>query len=132
MPVFENYSLEQLDQTLSIFYMEMRNKKGDMYKKSTLLSYRQGIQRHIIQTRDIDLKGDAFKKSNKAFQCMGKELKNLALGLAAVNHYPPIEDTDLAKTLFASNPADAQLLQYKISQSFIFLNSSKIKLLNKF
>ena len=26
---FENYSLEQLDQTLSNFYMEMRNKKGD-------------------------------------------------------------------------------------------------------
>jgi hypothetical protein len=115
---FENCSLEQLDQTLSNFYMEMRNKKGDMYKKSTLLSYRQGIQRHINQTRDIDLKGDAFKKLNKAFQCMGKELKKL--GLAAVNHYPPIEDTDLAKTLFASNPDDAQLLQYKISQSFIF------------
>jgi hypothetical protein len=51
---------------------------------------------------------------------MGKELKNR--GLAAVNHYPPIKDTDLAKmyTLFASNPDDAQLLQYKVSQSFIF------------
>jgi len=112
---FENCPLEQLDQTLSNFYMEMRNKKGDTYKKSTLLSYRQDIQRHISQTRDIDLKGDAFEKSNRAFQCIGKELKNLALGLAAVNHYPPIEDTDLAKTLFASNPDDTQLLQYKIS-----------------
>jgi hypothetical protein len=51
---------------------------------------------------------------------MGKELKKL--GLAAVNHYPPIEDTYLAKiyTLFASNPDDAQLLQYKVCQHFIF------------
>jgi hypothetical protein len=30
---FENCSLEHLDQTLSYFYMEMRNKKGDMYSK---------------------------------------------------------------------------------------------------
>jgi hypothetical protein len=30
---FENCSLEHLDQTLSNFYMEMRNKKGDMYSK---------------------------------------------------------------------------------------------------
>lgn len=51
---------------------------------------------------------------------MGKELKNL--GLAAVNHYPPIEDTDLAKmdTLFANNPDDAQLLKYKVSQNKFF------------
>ena len=113
---FENCPLEQLDQTLSNIYMEMRNKKVDTYKKSTLLSYRQDIQRHISQTWDIDLKGDAFKKSNKAFQYMNKELKKL--GLAAVNHYPHIEDTDLAKmhTLFASNPDDAQLPQYKVSQ----------------
>jgi hypothetical protein len=49
-------------------------------------------------------------------QCMGKELKKL--GLAAVNHYPVIEDTYLAKmyTLFASNTDDAQLFQYKVSQ----------------
>jgi hypothetical protein len=69
---------------------------------------------------NIDLKGDAFRKSNKAFQCMGKGLRKV--GLATVNHYPPIKDTDLAKmyTLFASNPDDAQLLQYKVSQHFIF------------
>jgi hypothetical protein len=76
---FENCSLEQLDQTLSNFYMEMGNKKGDTYEKSTLLSYRQGIQRHISQAWDIDLKGDAFKKSNKAFLCMNKELIKLVL-----------------------------------------------------
>ena len=30
---FENCSLEHFDQTLSNFYMEMRNKNGDMYSK---------------------------------------------------------------------------------------------------
>jgi hypothetical protein len=50
---------------------------------------------------------------------MGKELK--MLGLPVVNHYPHIEDTDLTKmyTRFASNPDDAQLLQYNVSQNFI-------------
>jgi hypothetical protein len=50
---------------------------------------------------------------------MGKKLK--MLGLAAVNHYPHIEDTYLTKmyTRFASNPGDAQLLQYNVSQHFI-------------
>ena len=99
---FENCSLEHLDQTLSNFYMEMRNKKGDMYSKIHT-SIRQGIQRHISETRDIDLISDAFKTSNKAFQC--KKLK--MLGLAVVNHYPHIEDTDLTKmySRFASNSA---------------------------
>ena len=68
--------------------MEMRNKNGEMYKKTTMQSYRQGLQRHLSKTRDIDiLKGDNFKMSKKAYQCMTKELKRL--GLAA--------DADLEK-----------------------------------
>jgi hypothetical protein len=45
---FENCSLEQLEQTLSNFYMEMGNKKGDTYEKSTLLSYRNVDQHNIF------------------------------------------------------------------------------------
>ena len=37
---FENCYLEQLDQTLSNLYMEMRNKKADMYKKKNPHFYR--------------------------------------------------------------------------------------------
>ncbi|CAG2185548.1 unnamed protein product [Mytilus edulis] len=63
---FESYDDAQLDDVLSKFYMEMRNKNGEMYKKTTMQSYRQGLQRHLSKTRDIDiLKGDNFKKSQK-------------------------------------------------------------------
>ncbi|CAG2243519.1 unnamed protein product [Mytilus edulis] len=93
---FESYDDAQLDDVLSKFYMEMRNKNGEMYKKTTMQSYRQGLQRHLSKTRDIDiLKGDNFKKSQKAYQCMTKELKRL--GLAAVEHYPAIADADIEK-----------------------------------
>ncbi|CAC5364871.1 unnamed protein product [Mytilus coruscus] len=63
---FESYEDEQLDDVLVKFYMETRNKNGDMYKKSTMQSYRQGLQRHLSETRDIDiLRSDNFKKSKK-------------------------------------------------------------------
>ncbi|CAG2211446.1 unnamed protein product [Mytilus edulis] len=76
--------------------MEMRNKDGEMYKKSTMQSYRQGLQHHLSKTRDIDiLKSDNFKKSKKAYQCMTKELKRL--GMAAVEHCPAIADADMEK-----------------------------------
>jgi hypothetical protein len=64
---------QRLDDILENFYLEIRNKSGQLYKQSTMNSYRQGLQRHLNQNRDIDiLKGDAFKKSIKAFKCIGK------------------------------------------------------------
>lgn len=115
---FENYSKTQLDDVLETFYMESRNKKGDMYKKSTLMAYRHGIQRHLEQTRtDIDItKGDDFKKSNRSFKCVTKELKKQ--GLAVVNHHPSITDDDLERMygfLTTDNLEDPQLLQYKVN-----------------
>ncbi|VDH93435.1 Hypothetical predicted protein, partial [Mytilus galloprovincialis] len=55
---FESYDDAQLDDVLSKFYMEMRNKNGEMYKKTTMQSYRQGLQRHLSKTRDIDILKD--------------------------------------------------------------------------
>ena len=46
---FESFGIEQLDDVLSTFYLEMRNKNGEMYKKTTMQSYRQDIQRHLAQ-----------------------------------------------------------------------------------
>jgi hypothetical protein len=44
---FESFSKAELDNVLSRYYVELRNKKGEMYKKSTLIAYRHGIQRHF-------------------------------------------------------------------------------------
>jgi len=48
-----------------------------MYKKSSLIAYIHGIQRHLEKTtQEIDiLKGDDFKKSAIFFKGMTKELK---------------------------------------------------------
>ena len=37
----------RLDKTLTLFYAEARDKNDEMYKKTTLTSDRQGIQRHL-------------------------------------------------------------------------------------
>ena len=77
-------------------------------------------QRHLNQNRDIDiLKGDAFKKSIKAFKCIGKELKRV--GLAAIEHYPSIADEDLQKmySYFSRNIDDPQVLQHKVNVIYV-------------
>ena len=115
---FESFGIEQLDDVLSTFYLEMRNKNGEMYKKTTMQSYWQGIQRHLAQRRECDItKDDDFKKSNNSFKFMMKELTKV--GLAAVENYPPIEDDDMEKLYryFCQNLDDAQLLQYKVKQN---------------
>jgi len=33
---FESFGIEQMDDVLSTFYLEMRNKEGEMYKKTTM------------------------------------------------------------------------------------------------
>lgn len=67
---FEGLSCEELDRLLGRFYVELRNNKGEMYKKTTLLSYRQGIQRFLQSIRpDVDIiKGPLFRESNKFFK----------------------------------------------------------------
>ncbi|XP_033759203.1 uncharacterized protein LOC117341461 [Pecten maximus] len=115
---FENFTQDDLDSKLSSFYVEMRNKNGDMYKKSTLISYRHGLQRHLEKCRsdNIDITNhNIFRKSSQAFKGMSKELKRQ--GLAAVNHHPPVSDGDLKNLyhyLLQGNLEDAQLLQYKV------------------
>ena len=112
---FEQYTIEQMDDSLASFYLEMRNKEGKHYKKTTMQAYRQGLNRHLQKCRDIDIcNEDIFKKSCKSFKGMTKELKRL--GLAAIEHHPSIEESDIEKmySYFCKNLEDAQLLQYKV------------------
>jgi len=44
---FENSSSEILAPVLLKFYAEMRNKKGALYKCSSLLAIRNGLARHL-------------------------------------------------------------------------------------
>lgn len=60
----------------------MRNRKGEMYRKGTLIAYRHGLQRYLEKAgKGFDIiKGAEFKLSMKAFKCMTKEMKRQGLG----------------------------------------------------
>ncbi|VDI10339.1 Hypothetical predicted protein [Mytilus galloprovincialis] len=77
-------------------------------------AYRQGLNRHLQKCRDIDIcNEDIYQKSCKSFKGMTKELKRL--GLAAIEHHPSIEESDIEMySYFCKNLEDAQLLQYKV------------------
>lgn len=112
---FEDFQCEKLDDLLSKFCMEARTKDGEMYKKSTMLSYRQGLQRYLERHKEINIiKGEEFKKSTKAFKCIGKELKKQ--GLAVIDHYLAITDQHLEAIYdyLTKRLEDAQILQYKV------------------
>lgn len=83
---FESLSKAELDNVLSRYYVEVRNKKGEMYKKSTWIAYRHGMQRYLEKTtQDIDiLKGENFKKSAIFFKGMTNELKKVARLLLSI------------------------------------------------
>ena len=101
-------------------YAEARDKNGEMYKKTTLTSYRQGIQRHLDAMRDdkIDIvKGNEFSTSAKVFEGVVKQMKRE--GKAAVDHHQFISDADL-EVLYAyldswRTSDSAQILQHKVN-----------------
>ncbi|KAJ8300254.1 hypothetical protein KUTeg_021773 [Tegillarca granosa] len=70
---------QELDETLADFYLEIRNKNGDMYKKITLVAYRHGIQRYLVSHRPNDntdiVRGSEFKKVAKSFQINDKGIE---------------------------------------------------------
>lgn len=65
-----------LDRLLDRFYLELRNPKGESYKKTTMMSYRHGIHRNM-QTKRPDINiiyGAEFRKSCKVFKGVTIEL----------------------------------------------------------
>jgi hypothetical protein len=116
---FESLPHTELDRLLGTFYVELRNQRGEMYKKTTMMSYRHGIQRHLQTTRpDIDIiHGAEFRESCKVFKGVTMELKRQGLG--GVDHHPPISDADIAKLYeYLSSSDSAEVLQHKVHVCF--------------
>ena len=69
---FENFSDEQLDATLTKFYVCARSRNGELYKGKTLQSLRYGINRYLQAppyNRPINImSGTAFVKSNESYK----------------------------------------------------------------
>ncbi|KAG1683585.1 hypothetical protein GQR58_009921 [Nymphon striatum] len=110
-----------LDLILYRFYAETRNLKGEKYKKTTMLSIRGGLNRHMNMIRrhkkmeEIDLARDPqFTESNSMFKAVGKVLKSE--GKASIDHHPPVELDDLKKirNYFIENIENPAILQQAV------------------
>ena len=92
----EQMPVDQLDNFLSKFYPALRKVDGSLYTKKSMQGIRYGIQRHLQDSRGIDIVKDiGFSESNKSFKAMMVKLKNEGLGF--VQHKSVIPKSDFAK-----------------------------------
>ncbi|XP_068692575.1 uncharacterized protein [Montipora foliosa] len=69
---------KQLDNSLSQFYIEARSKRGEEYSKSSLISFRNAIERHLNNppyNKTLKLNSASFTNSNRMLNAKIKSLK---------------------------------------------------------
>ena len=107
-------SAAELDDALRRFYAEARNKNKEEYSRSSLLGFRNAIERHFT-AHGINLKltkTPQYQASNKMLECKLKV--NRRQGKENVKHKPVIEPADIVKmkeSLFLSYENAAGLLR---------------------
>lgn len=74
---YGNDSNEKLNSVLRKFYAELRKKNGELYSKSSLISIRYGLQRHILKLKGVNIiNNHEFKSANDVFKaCYRRKLK---------------------------------------------------------
>ncbi|XP_033125588.1 uncharacterized protein LOC117123684 [Anneissia japonica] len=114
-------SIAELDEVLTRFYAEVRQRNGEIYMKKSMISLRYGLQRHFVTTRNVDVINDArFRPSNQMFCAVLARLKQD--GKDIVRHKQPITLEDRQKMydqniLGTDNPT---CLQRKVFFDLIF------------
>lgn len=62
-----------MNERLRSFYAELRNSKGEMYKRTSLVAIRSGLARHLSKCNSYNITKDVeFKSSNVMFAAMCK------------------------------------------------------------
>ena len=93
---FENWSKAYLDSCLRCFYAEVRSASGELYKRTSLFSIRNGINRYLSKTSSINITKDAeFDASIDMFLSMCKY--TVREGKGSVVHRDGIEHSDIEK-----------------------------------
>ena len=101
---FETFSNQELNNILADLYLDLRKVDGTLYKCTSLVNFRHGLNRFLKSSRNIDIiKGDEFLSANRSFQASLAELKRNGMG--GVEHYAEIAETDLQK-LYQSSRLD--------------------------
>ena len=115
---FEDLDEENLNNLLAQFYMEVRTEKGEFLSKSTFVTIRAGIQRHLDGppfNKNFGITTNpAFAYSNRLFASMIKKCK--LEGKDTSRHHPVIPYSDLEKILAvdAFNIQNPEELQMKV------------------
>ena len=99
------------------FISEVRTSDGELYKKSSMMTLRHGINRHPSNCRKspVDIVNDSnFNQSQRMFSAVSKELKRA--GKAKIEQYPPLTDADIEKIYeyLTSDVDDPVILQRKV------------------
>ena len=94
-------SKDELDRNLRLFYAETRNTEGGNYSKSTLLGFRNGLERYLNNpphNNGIHIATDPiFQQSN---QMLNAKLKNMKQqGQQNTKNKPAIEREDLRRLM---------------------------------
>lgn len=96
---FEVLNKQDLDLCLADFFLSVRRHDGELYKRTSFLNIRHGINRFLKDlNHDIPIdiiKDPEFMRSNMNFAAMLVELKRQ--GKANVKHWPPIPANELKK-----------------------------------
>ncbi|XP_072021059.1 uncharacterized protein [Amphiura filiformis] len=94
---FEQWSKQQLADTLRKFYIEVRRADGKEYKTGSLINIRAGLNRHLkMKGIAVNIISEpVFAQANLSFAATQAKLKREGLG--DTTHYVPIDADDMTK-----------------------------------
>ena len=103
-------SNEQLDNSLSQLYTEARSKTGEEYSESSLITFRNTIERHFNNppyNRSLNLNSSTFSNSNRMLNDKIKSLKQQGNENVQRKEAMPVDDLQKLKAgpvLSLANP----------------------------
>ncbi len=96
LPPLDDIPVDELPEILYCFYSDLCRQDGAEYKLSSIKCIRAGLNRHMKETRNIDIIADVrFAKTNELF--CGVAAKARKEGRGSVSNFPVIEDEDLTQ-----------------------------------
>ncbi|XP_029463188.1 uncharacterized protein LOC115094356 [Rhinatrema bivittatum] len=109
----EEYDSRQLSCLLCEFYAHLRKPNGDYYAKTSITTFRYGLQKHFLQMKGVDIVHDpAFKNANTVMAAMFKKLKRVGKG--KVQHKEPLSMEDFQKLYGSCDLNTPAGLQHKV------------------
>lgn len=92
----DEVTTEDLPNFLFKFYSEVRKDNGQLYSNTSLKSMRAAINRHVKETRSIDIVSDPkFMRTNELFK--GVQIQGKKAGKGTIKHKDHIDPQDLER-----------------------------------